>query len=121
MDLSRRAAHTGGFRDKQIESAKRIAMAGKLSGWMGVGVVAVTLFLVECVYRLAYWYWMTLLPKTDAALAWSRVHFWGGIGLFTGFIWICVVWREFLEGYRPKKKESANKKMESADKVTAGR
>jgi hypothetical protein len=86
-------------------------MAGKLSGWIGVVVVAVTLFLVECLYRLAYWYWMTLLPNNDTALAWSRVHFWGGIGLFGGFVWICLVWREFLVGYLPQKKETPKKEV----------
>ena len=63
-----------------------------------VGVVVLALALIECGYRLVYWYWMTLSAGGLRPTAEAHFHGWLTAAVIVGLGWMYLVWRVLTEG-----------------------
>ncbi|HEY1648834.1 MAG TPA: hypothetical protein VGF96_12685 [Terracidiphilus sp.] len=84
-------------------------MKAKFSGWSGIGIVVLTLFLIECVYRLLFWFWMATNPQAGSHPPMARVRLWLGITVVGGLFWIYLIGREFWKSDSSKKGGTAKK------------
>jgi hypothetical protein len=91
-------------------------MVGKFSRSTELVIVGLTLWLIECGYRIAYWSWIAADPHADTHLATERVHFWLGAVLFSAFVLLYVFWRR---SQNPSENTKAPTKKSSKSDVTA--
>jgi type VI protein secretion system component VasK len=76
----------------------------------GVGVVALTLALVECGYRLVFWYFMSISEPGQAHLNAKHLHIWLGVAVVAGVAWLYLAWGLIQEERASRKKKAAKKK-----------
>lgn len=79
-------------------------MTGKMSVWSGIGVVVLTIFLIECVYRLAFWFWMEAQPHASVEIS-HHVRTWMTAAVMAGLLWMYLIWRGFAGDKDQKKRK----------------
>jgi heme/copper-type cytochrome/quinol oxidase subunit 2 len=72
-------------------------MSGGSPFLRAVGVVVLALALMECGYRLVYWYWMTISTPAQRSLAEAHFHTWLTAAVIVGLAWMYLVWRVLTE------------------------
>jgi hypothetical protein len=78
-----------------------------------VGVVVLAIVLMECGYRLVYWYWMSSSAPGQAAVSAAHLRFWLTATVIVGLGWIYLGWKVLVED-----RAASKKKMVAKDKKT---
>lgn len=63
----------------------------------GAGVVVLALALMECGYRLVYWYWMRLSAPAQRQVVQEHFHLWLTATVIVGLCWMYLVWKTLSE------------------------
>ncbi len=72
-----------------------------------VGVVALAIALIECGYRLVYWYWMSISVRGQRAVAEAHFHSWLTAAAILALAWIYLSWKLLAEDRSASKKKKA--------------
>jgi hypothetical protein len=70
----------------------------------GVGVVVLAIALMECGYRLVYWYWLSVSMPGQAAASAEHIRFWLTAAVMVGLAWMYLAWKLLMEERASKKK-----------------
>jgi hypothetical protein len=72
-------------------------MAGTSSAWRGIGLVVLTVAVMNCGYRAMYWYTASTSPQTDVHFALSKAHFWLTVLALAGLAWLYLMWHVIVD------------------------
>jgi hypothetical protein len=75
-----------------------------------VGVVALAVALMECGYRLVYWYWMSISAQASRQAARAHFDFWLMVAVLVGLAWMYLSWKSLMDDRAAKKKIASKKK-----------
>jgi heme/copper-type cytochrome/quinol oxidase subunit 2 len=84
-------------------------MTGSSPFLRGVGVVALAVALMECGYRLVYWYWMTISAPALRHVAQAHFQSWLTAAVIVGLSWMFLVWKVLTEDRAAAKKKIEKK------------
>jgi heme/copper-type cytochrome/quinol oxidase subunit 4 len=89
-------------------------MMGNSNFLRGVGVVVLAIALMECGYRLVYWYWMTVSVPGQRAMAEAHFHSWLTAAAIVALAWVYLSWKLLMEDRtaRKNKKAAGSKKTQ---------
>ncbi len=73
------------------------------------GVVVLGLALMECGYRLVYWYWMRISAPGERPIAQAHFQFWLTAAVIIGLGWIYLGWKVLMEDRPASKRKMAPK------------
>jgi heme/copper-type cytochrome/quinol oxidase subunit 2 len=82
---------------------------GSSSLLRGAGVVALAIALMECGYRVAFWYWMSISDPANAAAYASHLHTWITAAVIVGLTWMYLGWKLLMEDRAASKSNKAAK------------
>ncbi len=75
----------------------------------GVGVVVLAIALMECGYRLVYWYWMANSVPGQQPVAEAHFHSWLTAAVILALAWIYLSWKLLMEDRAASKLKKAAK------------
>ena len=73
----------------------------------GVGVVVLAIALMECGYRVVYWYWISVSDPGHAAINAGHIRFWLTAAVMVGLAWMYLAWKLLMEDRAASKKKKA--------------
>lgn len=68
-------------------------------------MVVLALALMECGYRLVYWYWMRISMPAERQMAQAHFQFWLTTAVIIALGWMYLVWKSVMEDRTPTKKK----------------